>query len=186
MEEQKAWKRIQATKSRAQQILTVRQENQEKLNVYTNIHNFDVGATRSKAGKRYVEKELQRQRRHDNKRKSEQCKKKIVRQFKIERQRQQREVANMRREEIKKACDRNAAARRKREGARAKRLELQKQKRAAAKLAFDRRILREERQRAAREREVKRLERLELQCIERLQATQALQRESYEMFGIIF
>ena len=179
MEEAKAWKRIEATKRRAEQILAVRQDNQAKLVDHAGRRNNAVGVSRSKTDRRYVEKELQRQKRLQVKKRGKLIKQELVKQFKVERQRQQKEVADIRRREIKLACDRNAAVRKKREEGRAKRLALKRKKIAEAKREFERRIKVEDDERSSREREVRRLERLELQYIQRLQTTQAIQKESY-------
>lgn len=181
LEEQKAWKRIQATKSRAQQILVVREGNKNKLSQQAGERDHGAAGLRARVDRRYVDKELQKQKRHQDKVKEEQIKKDQVKKFKVDRKAQQQQVILMRNRELKKARERNLEARQKRAEARKKRIKLEEEKKRKAKESFDKRVAEEERARAVREKEVRRLEKLEMQYIKRLQATQAMQRESYIM-----
>jgi hypothetical protein len=176
-EEAKAWKKIQQTKVRAEQVLQLREENRKRGNEAKRI----IKQQKREEKKRLLDKMQNRDAvSKANADREYRVKRESVAQMKRDKANVQREKTEVYQEMISVAKSRVNKIKQQKQKALAKRKDREQAIIERNKRIHDEKIQKEERALRKREAEVRKMEKRERELIERLKRTQELQREAYE------
>ncbi|KAF4743531.1 hypothetical protein FOZ62_006413 [Perkinsus olseni] len=179
-EEEKAWKKIQETRRKAEQINTLRAENEAKVIAKEQMHKKKWEAARASQARNAFMKDKAKQQREATRSAMLESKRHLVRegreeQMKLERQRQEKWMRDM-----GANTSRATAIRSQRDNAK-KRIEQEKfRKLESCRMDYENKVQQEETLRARTEALVSAMEKEEMELIQRLQNTQNIQRSAYQ------
>ncbi|EEQ97737.1 conserved hypothetical protein [Perkinsus marinus ATCC 50983] len=179
-EEEKAWKKIQETRRKAEQINTLRAENEAKMLAREEMHKKQRQATEAIQVRNASLKDKSRQQREASKSAVLETKRYLVRegreeQMKLQRQRQEEWMRDR-----GLNTTRVTAIRNQKENARKKIEEEKLRKLENSRIEYENKVQQEEAIRSRTESLVSAMEREEMELIQRLQNTQNIQRSAYQ------
>ena len=178
-EEARALKKINKTKTRASEIIRMREENERKHQERV-LNTTKAAKAQQKAQREHLEHEALAQRNRQERVEREMQKKiESVQQVRQEKQYLRKDLVEQRRVEIEANKKKSKQIKEEQNKLRRRRDQAAKKKAMATKASYDKRVKEEEDAIKAREREVKKMERQELDLIHQLKKAQKMQREAF-------
>ena len=178
-EEARALKKINKTKTRASEIIRLREENERKHQERV-LNTAKAAKAQEKARKEGLEHEAMAQRNRAERVEREMQKKiESVRMVRQEKQHLRKDLVEQRRIEIEANKQKSKQIKEEQKQLKKRRELAAKKKAMATKASYDKRVNEEEQAIKAREKEVKKMEKTELELIHQLKKAQKMQREAF-------
>mmetsp|Transcript_13611 Transcript_13611/g.17933 ORF Transcript_13611/g.17933 Transcript_13611/m.17933 type:complete len:245 (+) Transcript_13611:207-941(+) len=178
-EEERAWRKIHQTKSRAQEILKLREDNERKMEERMQAAMAANEAQQKMAEQNKIQEEIARRNRAAQIEKMYKEKRQKVNEVRQEKQNIRRELMDQRENEVLKnrrqreyivAHEQEVRERRERE---------RQQKLEENKVNYECKVKQQHFESRQKEKEVEKLERIEMELIQKLKSTQLLQQNAY-------